>query len=170
MNTFRALALTVAMLMFCLPSRASGQKASERTPSEEIEYQKKSGIAFMTKISQREDVLTMSSGLQIQTIKVGTGQRPRPGDLVLVNYKGFLLDGRCFSEGKEVSFPVDELIEGFREGLLLMSEGGHAVIVIPCELAYGDQGTEVIPGGATLLFDVELIKVQHKAAASPARR
>ena len=163
MKPFRTLALAIALLSTCLPTRLSGQNAPTNK-AEEVEYQKKMGIAFMSKISEREDVLTMSSGLQIQTVKVGSGQRPRPNDIVFVNYKGFLLDGRRFSEGSNVSFRVSELVEGFREGLLLMSEGGHSVIVIPCELAYGDEGTEVIPGGATLLFDVELIKVERGQA------
>lgn len=162
MNPFRTMALATALLCTCLPTLASGQNAPARSKAEETAYQKQLGIVFMSKISERDDVLTMSSGLQLQTIKVGAGQRPRPNDIVLVNYKGFLLDGRRFSEGSNVSFPVAELIEGFREGLLLMSEGGHAVIVIPCELGYGDEGTETIPGGATLLFDVELIKVQRQ--------
>ncbi len=162
MSPYRILAIAFVSLLLSLPLQADAQNARTRSTSEELEYQKKLGLAFMSKIADRSDVLTMSSGLQLQTIKVGSGQRPRPNDIVFVNYKGFLLDGRRFSEGTDVSFPVAELIEGFREGLLLMSEGGHAVIVIPCELGYGDEGTEVIPGGATLLFDVELIKVQHQ--------
>jgi FKBP-type peptidyl-prolyl cis-trans isomerase len=162
MSPYRILAIAFVSLLLSLPLQADAQNVRTRSTSEELEYQKKLGLAFMSKIADRSDVLTMSSGLQLQTIKVGSGQRPRPNDIVFVNYKGFLLDGRRFSEGTDVSFPVAELIEGFREGLLLMSEGGHAVIVIPCELGYGDEGTEVIPGGATLLFDVELIKVQHQ--------
>lgn len=134
--------------------------AAAQTTSNDIEYQKQLGLAFMKKIAERDDVLTMESGLQLQTVKFGTGSRPRPKDSVIVNFKGFTVDGRKFSEGEDVEFPLLQLIEGFREGLLLMSEGGRAIIVIPCELGYGDAGAEPdIPGGATLLFDVELVKV-----------
>lgn len=131
-----------------------------QTSSKDVEYQKQLGLAFMKKIAERDDVLTMESGLQLQTVKFGSGVRPRPKDSVIVNFKGFTVDGRKFSEGEGIEFPLLQLIEGFREGLLLMSEGGRAIIVIPCELGYGDAGADPdIPGGATLLFDVELIKV-----------
>lgn len=149
-QTFLLLALAV---LTALPVAAQ-EKLSE------VEYQKQLGLAFMKKIAERDDVLTMESGLQLQTVKFGTGSRPRPKDSVVVNFKGFTVDGKKFSEGEGIEFPLLQLIEGFREGLLLMSEGGRAIIVIPCELGYGDEGAAPdIPGGATLLFDVELVKV-----------
>ena len=130
----------------------------------DVAYQRSIGAAFMQKIGMREDVLTLESGLQIQTILPGSGNRPRPNDSVVVNIKGYTVDGNKFCEGESMQFPLHQLVEGLRQGLLLMGEGGRSVIVFPCELGYGERGAEPdVPGGATLLFDVELLRVLSAA-------
>jgi len=109
---------------------------------------------------------TMQDGLQIQDEVMGTGIEAVAGKKVTVNYKGTLMDGTEFdsSYGKApLSFTVDagEMIKGFDEGVVGMKIGGKRKLTIPSSLAYGDNGIPgAIPGGATLIFEVELLKVE----------
>src|SRR5690554_1058920 len=107
------------------------------------------------------------SGLRYQIIQKGNGKRPKKGDNVSVHYKGMFADGGVFDSsykrGNPIEFPVGvgHVIPGWDEGVLLLSEGAKARFVIPSHLAYGAAGAGgVIPPDATLVFDVELIKVQ----------
>ena len=97
-------------------------------------------------------------------LKEGTGAKPGPTDKVTVHYTGKLLDGTVFDSsvegGEPISFPLDKVIPGWTEGLQLMSEGSKYRLFIPSELAYGSKGTQNILPNSTLIFDVELIKVE----------
>jgi FKBP-type peptidyl-prolyl cis-trans isomerase len=104
------------------------------------------------------------SGLVYYSMKDGTGKAPQISSTVEVHYHGTLIDGTVFDSsverGQTISFPLQGVIKGWQEGLQLMKEGGKATLVIPGDLAYGDQGSgDTIPPGATLKFEVELYNV-----------
>jgi len=105
------------------------------------------------------------SGLKWQDIEVGTG--PLAVDkTAVVNYTGWLEDGTKFDSsldrGRPFSFPVGagRVIKGWDEGVATMKVGGKRRLIVPAGLGYGDRGTGPIPGGATLIFDVELLEVR----------
>ncbi|MDH4469047.1 MAG: FKBP-type peptidyl-prolyl cis-trans isomerase [Bacteriovoracaceae bacterium] len=129
------------------------------------EKSKVAGKTFLEKFSKEEGVKTTASGIAYKVIKEGTGNIPKATDTVEVHYHGTLIDGTVFDSSVErkqtVSFPLDRVIKGWTEGLQLMKEGGKTKFVIPSELAYGEMGAAPkIPGGATLTFEVELIKIK----------
>ncbi|MCB2153373.1 peptidylprolyl isomerase [bacterium] len=107
---------------------------------------------------------TTDSGLMYLKAKEGTGASPKPTDEVEVNYWGKFLDGEQFDSsydrGQSTSFPLNRVIAGWTEGVGMMKEGGKWIFIIPSDLAYGDRGRPGMPGGATLVFQVELIKVK----------
>ncbi|QIZ72351.1 FKBP-type peptidyl-prolyl cis-trans isomerase [Oxynema aestuarii] len=109
---------------------------------------------------------TTPSGLKYKDIVEGTGASPQPGDTVIVHYTGRLEDGTKFDSSRDRSQPfsfklgVGRVIKGWDEGIATMKVGGQRELVIPPELAYGDRGAGgVIPPNATLVFDVELLRI-----------
>ena len=103
-------------------------------------------------------------------IKAGSGAQPKPSDIVKVNYVGTLIDGKEFDSsmkhGQPAEFPLGQVIPCWTEGVAKMKAGGKAKLVCPSDIAYGDQGNPpVIPGGATLVFEVELLEVKAAPAA-----
>lgn len=126
----------------------------------EVAENKAKGADFMAANAQKEGVVTLESGLQIETITTGTGKQPKDGDKVTVNYKGMLIDGTVFDQNDNASFNVNGVVKGFKEGLMNMKEGGKVIITMPSELGYGDRGAGAnIPGGAVLQFELELLEV-----------
>ncbi|MBO7445215.1 MAG: FKBP-type peptidyl-prolyl cis-trans isomerase [Bacteroidales bacterium] len=124
--------------------------------------EKAMGKKFLEDNKNKEGVHVTPSGLQYKVIKEGSGPKPTATSEVTVHYKGTLLDGTVFDSteksGQPISFPLDRVIPGWTEGLQLMSPGAKYIFYIPSELAYGDQGAPgAIPGGATLIFEVELL-------------
>jgi peptidylprolyl isomerase len=108
---------------------------------------------------------TTSSGLQYQDLVVGTGPFPAPGKPVTVHYTGWLTNGQKFDSsldhGQPFTFTLGqgEVIKGWDEGVSTMHVGGKRKLVIPPQLGYGDRGAgDAIPPGATLVFEVELLK------------
>jgi FKBP-type peptidyl-prolyl cis-trans isomerase FkpA len=138
--------------------------------------EKESGKAFIEKFIKDESATKTESGLAYKVLKEGTGATPGAEDTVEVHYHGTLADGTVFDSsverGKTISFPLNRVIRGWTEGLQTMKEGGKTKFVIPSELAYGEAGAPPkIPGGATLVFEVELFKVTKAAAeAAPAAK
>lgn len=129
---------------------------------------KEAGAKWLEENKKKEGVLVTPSGLQYKVIKMGTGAQPAANDQVTVNYEGKLLDGKIFDssfERKEpATFQLSNVIRGWQEGLMLMKEGSSYELYIPSDLGYGDQGYPPdIPGGSTLIFKVDLVKV----AATP---
>ncbi len=132
---------------------------------------KKKGQEFLDKFI-KDGATKTASGLAYKHIKEGTGPSPKETDVVKVHYHGTLPDGTVFDSSverkQEVSFPLNRVIRGWTEGLQLMKVGGKTKFVIPSELAYGDAGAPPkIPGGATLVFEVELLGIEAAPAAAP---
>lgn len=135
--------------------------------------EKESGQAFIEKFIKDEGATKTESGLAYKVIKEGTGATPTAEDIVEVHYHGTLADGTVFDSsverGKTISFPLNRVIKGWTEGLQTMKVGGKTKFVIPSDLAYGEAGAPPkIPGGATLVFEVELFKVTKAADANKA--
>jgi FKBP-type peptidyl-prolyl cis-trans isomerase len=108
-----------------------------------------------------------ASGLQYQDVALGEGAEAREGQVAVVHYTGWLTDGTKFDSsrdrGQPFSFPVGggQVIAGWDEGVAGMKVGGRRKLVIPANLGYGEMGAPpVIPPGATLVFDVELLEVK----------
>ena len=130
----------------------------------EADANKVKADAFLAKNKSAAGVRVTASGLQYKTTKEGTGVSPKGDDIVVVNYRGTLLDGTEFDSSYKrkmpAEFPLRGVIPGWTEGLMLMKKGGRAQFFIPPELAYGDKPRQQIPGNAVLIFDVELVDVK----------
>lgn len=126
------------------------------------------GIFFMVSVATAADrTFTTPSGLKVEMIKEGTGQKPQAGQTVAVHYVGTLEDGKKFDSsrdrGKPIEFPLGagRVIKGWDEGIGLLTVGSRAKLTIPSQLGYGASGAGgVIPPNATLIFDVELMGVK----------
>ena len=149
---------------------AEGVETTEETTpdyGQQIKDNKTLGREFLEQNAKNDSVVQTQSGLQYMVLKEGTGIKPGPTDNVTVHYTGKLLDGTVFDSsverGEPATFPLDGVIPGWTEGLQLMSEGSKYRLFIPSELAYGSKGTgdKILPN-ATLIFDVELIKIEKK--------
>ncbi|MBD2427333.1 FKBP-type peptidyl-prolyl cis-trans isomerase [Phormidium sp. FACHB-1136] len=113
-----------------------------------------------------ETLITTESGLQYVDLVEGTGAMPQSGQRVTVHYTGTLEDGTKFDSSRDRGRPftfqigVGQVIKGWDEGVATMRVGGQRKLVIPSELGYGSRGAGgVIPPNATLVFDVELIRI-----------
>lgn len=121
------------------------------------------GRSFLAENAKKPGVMTTSSGLQYRVLREGEGQKPSEYGEVEVHYKGSLIDGTVFDssyDGEPISFLLSQVIPGWSEGVQLMSPGAKYEFFLPFELGYGPQGIPgVIPQYATLIFEVELLKV-----------
>jgi len=123
------------------------------------------GQAFLKENAKQPGVKTTASGLQYKVLKEGTGKQPKTTDTVEVNYEGKLINGTVFDSsykrGQSISFPLNQVIPGWTEGVALMKEGAKYEFFIPSNLAYGSNGAgSDIGPDETLIFTVELIKVK----------
>jgi FKBP-type peptidyl-prolyl cis-trans isomerase len=118
---------------------------------------------FLAENARKSGVQVTASGLQYEVISEGTGPKPQASDTVKVNYEGTFRSGEPFdSSGAEPAiFPLNGVIPGWTEGILLMGVGSNYRFYIPSNLGYGEQGYgQMIPPFSTLIFDVELIAIQ----------
>ena len=122
------------------------------------------GRLFAEQNKQRPGVITTASGLQYEVLQQGTGEKPTAADTFVCHYRGTLLDGTEFDasykRGEPLQMPVTAVIPGWTEGLQLMPVGSKYKFYIPYQLGYGVTGQGAIPGGATLVFEVELLDVK----------
>jgi FKBP-type peptidyl-prolyl cis-trans isomerase FklB len=129
-----------------------------------IEMQKQYGRSFMQTNKDKPGVTELPEGLQYEVIKEGTGPQPAITDKIKAHYKGALLDGKefdsSFKRNQPFTAPLRSLIKGWQIAIPLMKQGSHWRLWIPSDLAYGDRGAGGdIPGGATLMFEVELLEI-----------
>lgn len=125
---------------------------------------KQEGETYLAQNAETEGVTVTESGLQYSVITEADGANPQATDSVTVHYRGTLIDGTEFdssySRGQPATFQLNQVIPGWTEGVQLMSEGAKYKFVIPHQLAYGERGAgDTIPPFSTLIFEVELIKI-----------
>jgi FKBP-type peptidyl-prolyl cis-trans isomerase len=133
---------------------------------------KKEGDTFLATNKSKDGVQTLPDGLQYKVLTAGNGPKPTATDTVVCNYKGTLINGTEFDSsykrGQPVTFPVGQVIKGWTEVLQMMPTGSKWEVYIPSDLAYGPQGPGRGPIGPnqTLIFEIELVSIQPKAAAT----
>ena len=189
LNIYRSLGqfdLTPAELEICKQAMAD---AAAKTPAGDLEAwgplidplarsraakvaerQKAASVAFLAKAAVEMGAQKSESGLIYREMRAGTGVSPTAADTVKVNYRGTLTDGTEFDSSykrnEPAQFPLTGVIKCWTEGVQKMKPGGKALLVCPSDLAYGDQGRPSIPGGATLVFEIELLEVVGAAPAA----
>lgn len=136
----------------------------QKKEKEQAEENIAKGKAYLEENGKREGVVTTTSGLQYEVLTEGTGKSPKATDKVRCHYEGRLTDGSVFDSsyqrGEPADFGLNQVIAGWTEGVQLMKEGAKYRFHIPYLLGYGERGAGAsIPPYATLVFDVELIKV-----------
>jgi FKBP-type peptidyl-prolyl cis-trans isomerase FkpA len=134
------------------------------------ETEKKKGTDFLAKMAKEKGAQKTASGLIYFETTAGTGKSPVATDTVSVHYKGTTTDGNEFDSsykrGQPTEFPLNGVIKCWTEGVAKMKVGGKAKLVCPSDIAYGDRGAgSSIPGGATLVFEVELLGIKDPVAA-----
>lgn len=129
------------------------------------EKNKQIGEQFLAENLKREEVKRTESGLQYEVISEGTGAKPTINDMVIVHYRGTLVDGTEFDSSYQrnapATFPVSGVIKGWQEGIQLMRTGSKWKFYVPSELAYGEKGAGgPIGPNQTLIFEVELQEIK----------
>jgi FKBP-type peptidyl-prolyl cis-trans isomerase FkpA len=120
--------------------------------------------AYLDKAAAQPGATRTDSGLVYRELRAGSGGSPKASDTVMVNYRGALVDGTEFDSSykrnEPAQFPLNQVIPCWTEGVQKMKVGGKSELVCPASIAYGDQGSPpTIPGGATLVFEVELLRI-----------
>jgi FKBP-type peptidyl-prolyl cis-trans isomerase FklB len=156
--TLRSSFVVLAAGVAALTVAACSKSETATAPAEKTE------AAAAAPAAAGGSVVTTQSGLQYEILASGSGKSPSASDSVTVHYRGTLTDGTEFDSshkrGQPAVFPVNRVIPGWTEALQLMKEGDKWKLTIPPQLAYGERGAgKLIPPNSTLVFEVELIKV-----------
>jgi len=154
---FIIIAIVIALAIFYFVKKGSNKKLALENAV--------IGQEFLTKNKLNEGVLQTASGLQYQVLVKGEGSvHPSASSTVKVHYHGLLLDGTVFDSsverGKPISFPLNQVIKGWTEGVQLMVVGDKFKFFIPADLAYGNSAAGNITPGSLLIFEVELLEIQ----------
>jgi FKBP-type peptidyl-prolyl cis-trans isomerase FkpA len=139
---------------------------------ERVEVEKEASKKVLESAGREPGAVVSPSGMVFKTVTPGTGPSPGPTDKVTVQYEGRLTDGTVFDSSRKrnmpATFPLNGVIKCWTEGVGRMKVGEKAVLTCPSAIAYGDSGRPPpIPGGATLIFDVELLSIQPANAPTP---
>ncbi len=139
------------VLMSCSGSESAGPDSSEAK-------------AYRERAAAQPGAVKTASGLIYRELRSGSGASPTASDSVKVHYRGTLIDGTEFDSSykrnEPAEFPLDRVIPCWTEGLQRMKIGGKSQLVCPSAIAYGESGSPpMIPGGATLVFEIELLGV-----------
>lgn len=141
-------------------------KYMEATQAEKAKPVIAANEKFLAENKNKPRVKTTASGLQYEILRDGTGPKPAATDTVVVNYAGTLIDGtefdNSYKRGQPIEFPLNRVIPGWTEGVQLMPVGSKFKFYIPQQLGYGMHGAGNIPGGAALIFEVELLSIKGK--------
>jgi len=186
-HTVKASALIMALILAACSNDNSDQNKTQETATETNEAVtdtqqtaekeaanmsdtkfKEENALYLEENKMKEGVQATDSGLQYKVVEAGSGVTPTADDFVTVHYAGRLIDGNEFDSsykrGEPATFPAGRLIKGWTEALTMMKVGDKWELTIPAELAYGEAGAGgVIPGNATLVFDVELLAIKSEA-------
>ena len=145
MTINRAVFLLPAMLLISCSAPVPDEAASK---------------AYLEKAAAVPGAVKTASGLIYRDLREGTGTSPIPTDTVKVNYRGTLVNGKQFDASDGIKFPLNQVIPCWTEGVQKMKVGGKAELVCPSSIGYGDAGSPpTIPGGATLIFEIELLGI-----------
>lgn len=122
--------------------------------------------AALDKAASEPGAIKTPSGLVYRELTPGSGESPKATDVVKVNYRGTLPNGTEFDSSykrnQPTEFGLNQVIPCWTEGVQRMKVGGKSKLTCPANLAYGEQGSPpTIPGGATLIFEIELLAIQH---------
>ncbi|MEP7706111.1 FKBP-type peptidyl-prolyl cis-trans isomerase [Paraglaciecola sp. 25GB23A] len=154
---FIVIAVVIALAIFYFSRNSTNKKVALENIA--------TGKDFLAKNKTNEDVIETASGLQYQVLQKGEGSaHPSSSSTVKVHYHGLLLDGTVFDSSVErdtpISFPLNQVISGWTEGVQLMVVGDKFKFFIPAELGYGNRATGKITPGSLLIFEVELLEIQ----------
>jgi FKBP-type peptidyl-prolyl cis-trans isomerase FkpA len=140
------------------------QALAQQRMSAKATAEKQASGAFLEKMSKEAGAVRSASGVIYIPVTAGTGASPTADSTVKVHYHGTLRDGSVFDSSVQrkepISFPLTGVIQCWTEGVQKMKVGGKAKLVCPSETAYGDGGQGPIPGGAALMFEVELLAIE----------
>jgi FKBP-type peptidyl-prolyl cis-trans isomerase len=149
---------------FAQERQAAAEAAEQKQAAAAAGPEHQAGAAFLDKLAKEPNATRSSSGVVYVPVKVGTGASPTATSSVKVHYHGTLRDGTVFDSsvqrGEPVTFPLNQVISCWTEGVQKMKVGGKAKLGCPAETAYGDRKMGSIPAGAALLFEVELLDIE----------
>jgi len=140
------------------------QEQMQAKQNQVLDVEKEKGKNFLAENKKRAGIKETASGLQYEVIVMGNGPKPEATDQVKVHYHGTTIDGKVFDSsverGEPITFGLNQVIQGWTEGLQLMPVGSKFKLYIPSDIAYGDRSpTPAIKPGATLIFEVELLEI-----------
>jgi len=144
-----------------------------KAASKDADLKKAAGEKFLSENKTKDSVKTTASGLQYKVLVAKEGTKPQATDSVKVHYQGFLVDGTKFDSsvdrGEPITFPLNQVIPGWTEGVQLMSVGSKYKFFVPYALGYGEKGAGngAIPGFSTLIFEVELLDIKPLRSVTP---
>lgn len=144
-----------------------------KAQTKDADLKKSAGDKFLAENKAKDSVITTASGLQYKVLVAKDGPKPQSTDSVKVHYQGFLIDGTKFDSsvdrGEPITFPLNQVIPGWTEGVQLMSVGSKYKFFVPYTLGYGEKGAGngAIPGFSTLIFEVELLGIKPLKQVAP---
>ncbi|MCH6258564.1 FKBP-type peptidyl-prolyl cis-trans isomerase [Puniceicoccaceae bacterium K14] len=160
-------------LQFALPQlQRYTELRQKRVLEEQLENGRAEENAFFDGMVGEPNIQSLGTGLHFKIIEKGGEVKPTDTNLVKVNYRGTLLNGKEFdssySRGEPTVFGLNQVIPGWSQGIQLIGEGGKIELYVPSKLAYGDAGSPGIPAGSALIFEVELLEILPPEEANPA--